>query len=68
MPHPKRRQSSHRQGIRRSHLALEAPQLNHCTRCGATVKAHRVCDNCGYYGFAKKNEMKGEEVIRKDDF
>ncbi len=68
MPHPKRRQSSHRQGIRRSHLAEQPPQLNHCARCGSPIRPHRVCDTCGYYGFSKKNDMKGEEIIRKEDF
>ena len=68
MPHPKRRQSSHRQGIRRSHLALKSHRPNHCSRCGAAVKSHRVCDNCGYYGFAKGSDKKGTEVLPREDF
>ena len=68
MAHPKRRQSSHRQGIRRSHLALKAIQVNHCARCGAAVKSHTVCDNCGYYGFSKGTDKKGTEIIEKDLF
>jgi large subunit ribosomal protein L32 len=67
MPHPKRRQSRHRQGIRRSHLALKPYQPNHCSRCGSPVKTHRVCDNCGYYGFSKGGDKKGTEVLRKDE-
>ena len=31
-------------------------------------RAHRVCDNCGYYGFQKGSDKKGMEVFRKDDF
>jgi large subunit ribosomal protein L32 len=68
MPHPKRRTSRSRQGIRRSHLALKPLVPNRCARCGAPQKSHRVCDNCGYYGFAKGSDKKGMEVVRKDDF
>lgn len=69
MPHPKRRQSRHRQGIRRSHLAIKPLVPNHCSRCGSPVKSHRVCDNCGYYGFSKKkNDGKGVEVLRREEF
>jgi large subunit ribosomal protein L32 len=68
MPHPKRRQSRHRQGIRRSHLGVKPLVPNHCSRCGSPVKPHCVCDNCGYYGFEKGSDKKGTEVIRKEDF
>jgi large subunit ribosomal protein L32 len=68
MPHPKRRHSRHRQGIRRSHLALKPYAPAHCARCGAPTKSHRVCDNCGYYAFAKGSDKKGMEVLRKDEF
>jgi large subunit ribosomal protein L32 len=67
MPNPKRRTSSARQGIRRSHLALSAIQLNRCAHCGAAVRAHRVCDNCGWYGFEKGGE-RGADVLEKEDF
>lgn len=68
MPHPKRRQSSHRQGIRRSHLAVKPYIPNHCARCGSAVKSHCVCDNCGYYGFAKGSDKKGTAVLPREDF
>lgn len=68
MPHPKRRQSRHRQGIRRSHLGAKMLRPNHCSRCGAAVKTHCVCDNCGYYGFSKGSDKQGYEVVRKEDF
>lgn len=68
MPHPKRRQSSHRQGIRRSHLALKPRQLNRCGRCGAAVKSHTVCENCGYYGFSRGSDKKGTEVLPREEF
>ncbi len=68
MPHPKRRTSRHRQGIRRSHLATKAYVPNHCARCGSPVKTHRVCDNCGFYGFSKGSEKKGTQVLEREEF
>jgi large subunit ribosomal protein L32 len=68
MPNPKRRASKSRQGERRSHLALKPYRPNHCARCSAAVKPHRVCDNCGYYGFEKGADKKGTEVLPKEDF
>jgi large subunit ribosomal protein L32 len=68
MPNPKRRASRARQGERRSHLALKPYRPNHCSRCSAPVKPHRVCDNCGYYGFEKGADKKGTEVLPKEDF
>ena len=54
--------------MRRSHHALKPLQSASCARCSAPVKTHRVCDNCGYYGFEKGSGKKGMEVIQKDDF
>lgn len=42
-------------GNRRSHHALKAVKLVHCSKCGTAVLAHSVCHNCGMY--------KGREVI-----
>lgn len=66
MPNPKRRHSRHRKRIRRSHDALTAIQANHCPRCGAATKPHRVCDNCGHYGF-EKGGSKGVEVLQREE-
>jgi large subunit ribosomal protein L32 len=67
MPNPKRRHSKHRKRIRRSHDALVPVRANHCPRCSAPVRSHRVCDNCGYYGF-EKGGQKGFEVVPKEEF
>lgn len=67
MPNPKRRHSKHRKAIRRSHHALPVLGLNRCARCGAAVKPHRVCDNCGHYGFDKGGQ-KGTAVLEKEEF
>jgi len=68
MPNPKRRHSKSRQGLRRSHLALKTHRPNRCARCSASVRSHRVCDNCGYYGFEKGGDKKGTEVFQKEEF
>lgn len=67
MPNPKRRHSKHRKRIRRSHDAIAVIVTNHCARCSAPVRTHRVCDNCGYYGF-EKGGQKGLEVVPKEEF
>ena len=67
MPHPKRRTSKARQGLRRSHLALATRLPNHCPRCGSATRPHRVCDTCGHYGFAKGGQ-KGVELLEKEEF
>jgi large subunit ribosomal protein L32 len=66
MPNPKRRHSRSRKLIRRSHDALTVSNANHCPRCGAACKSHRVCDNCGHYGFAKGGQ-KGTDVLAKEE-
>lgn len=33
----------------RSHHALTAKSMGHCTHCNAQVLAHHLCSNCGYY-------------------
>lgn len=67
MPNPKRRHSKHRKNIRRSHLAITPAGVNHCARCGAAVRTHRICDNCGHYGF-KKGGQEGVAVLPKEEF
>lgn len=49
MAHPKRKTSRQRKRTRRAHQALTSPTLSTCSNCGATVKAHRACLECGYY-------------------
>jgi large subunit ribosomal protein L32 len=67
MPNPKRRHSKHRKRIRRSHDALSPVPTSSCPRCGSARKPHRVCDNCGWYGF-EKGGQKGSDVLEKEEF
>ena len=56
MPHePKRRHSTERKGKRRASIKLLAPKGIICAQCGKTIKAHNVCQYCGFY--------KGKQVL-----
>jgi len=54
---PFRKVSKTRKRMRRSHNALEVSTLAKCPNCGASIKPHRVCKECGQY--------KGKEVVSK---
>ncbi len=56
---PFRKVSKTRKRMRRSHNALTADLLTKCPNCGAVIKPHRVCKECGQY--------KGKEVIAKKE-
>jgi large subunit ribosomal protein L32 len=58
MPHPKRKISKQRRDKRRTHDKAEVPTLSSCSNCGATVKYHRVCPECGHY--------RGKQAIEKE--
>ena len=55
---PKRKVSKTRKRMRRSHNALTANMTTKCPNCGAVIKPHRVCRECGQY--------KGKEVIKQN--
>lgn len=52
---PFRRTSKTKKRMRRTHLKKEVGALTTCPNCGAPIRPHRVCTNCGYY--------KNKEVI-----
>lgn len=56
---PKRKHSKARRDKRRNNVwKMEAPALVKCSHCGAYMRAHHVCDSCGYYN--------GRLVVRKE--
>ena len=57
MPHPKKRTSSTKRDMRRSHHALKTAQTVVCSKCKADILPHRVCPKCGNY--------KAKEVVKK---
>jgi large subunit ribosomal protein L32 len=46
---PKKKISSSRRGMRRSHDKIKLPQLSACPQCRAPKRTHHVCPNCGTY-------------------
>jgi large subunit ribosomal protein L32 len=75
---PRGRRTKSKQGGRRSHLRLKAVTYAKCPRCGAALRPHYACANCGFYKdrqvidvFAKlsKRERKSKEreLSKKDE-
>lgn len=58
MAHPKHRHSKSRRDKRRTHDKAIPVTLASCSNCGATVKYHTICPECGYY--------RGKLVIEKE--
>ena len=58
---PARHVSKTSQRTRRAHMALTAKQTTKCPNCGAIVKSHRVCKECGYYKNTAIIKDKNEE-------
>ena len=56
---PKRKVSKTSGATRRAHMALSAKETTKCPSCGAIIKPHRVCKECGSY--------KGKKVIKEDE-
>jgi len=56
---PFRKTSKAAKNKRRSHLALQSQAIISCNNCGAMIKPHRVCRECGFY--------KGKEAITIKD-
>lgn len=56
---PFRRTSKTKKRMRRTHLKKTVAEITTCPNCGAPLKPHRVCTNCGYY--------KNKEVIAMQD-
>ncbi len=56
---PFRRTSKTKKRMRRTHLKKEVSALTKCPKCGAVIKPHRACSECGYY--------KNQEVLKKEE-
>ncbi|MCI1779270.1 MAG: 50S ribosomal protein L32 [Bacteroidales bacterium] len=49
MAHPKHKISKQRRNKRRTHDKVFEPTLTTCPNCGAAVRYHHICPECGYY-------------------
>ena len=45
--------------MKNAHTALAIPQLSTCPDCGAAVKSHRLCPECGMFN--------GEQVVAVEE-
>lgn len=55
---PKRKTSKRVRNQRRSHHALKTPTLNPCSNCGALIRPHHICAQCGHYKGVEMLESK----------
>ncbi len=54
---PKNKVSKSKRDMRRANnFKLEVPALVKCSKCGAFIKPHHMCGECGFYN--------GREVIK----
>lgn len=49
MAQPKKKKSSRRRDLRRTHDVLRIGSIVLCSHCRRPHLAHHVCPNCGYY-------------------
>ena len=58
---PFRKVSKTRKNMRRTHYKITANGLVECTNCGAKIRPHRACPECGFY---KGADTSKEEVVK----
>lgn len=63
MATPKKKTSTSRRNIRRSHDALAANSYQECPNCGELKRPHNVCPSCGQYN---KREVVAQETASKE--
>lgn len=56
---PFRKVSKTRGRKRRTHYVISENTTTKCKKCGADIRPHRVCSNCGTY--------KGREVVKTEE-
>ena len=64
---PKRKISSSRRNMRRSHDWLRARLATECPHCGELKAPHHVCQSCGYYRGRQIFVIKEKEKSDSDD-
>jgi len=55
---PFRKVSKTRKRLRNSHKKIDSNNITKCPNCGADIRPHRACSECGFY--------KGKNVIEKE--
>ena len=59
---PFRKISKTRGRMRRTHYKIEANNTVKCSNCGAAIRPHRVCPECGFY----KGKNVTEKVVKEE--
>src|ERR1035441_2635078 len=67
MPNPKRRHSTRRTALRRSHDFLTAVGLSECPSCHEKKLPHRACPKCGVSSHPDTNPQDRERKDRAHD-
>ncbi|MDX8393771.1 MAG: 50S ribosomal protein L32 [Mariprofundales bacterium] len=59
MATPKRKTSTSKRNMRRSHDAIKTYKVQECPECGEPVRPHHACAGCGMY--------RNRQVLKVDD-
>lgn len=59
---PARRTGVTKKRQRRAHWGLKAANVVACANCGAAIRLHHVCPNCGFYNGKKVVDVKVKEA------
>ena len=62
---PFRKVSKTRRDMRITHYKITANGLVKCSNCGAMIRPHRACSECGFYKGEKKVSKKEKVTERK---
>ena len=66
---PFRKISKTRGRMRRTHYKIEANGTVKCSNCGAAIRPHRVCPECGFYkgkNVTEKETVKETKVVKEE--
>ena len=68
MAEPTSKTTRSKKGMRRSHHAIKNVVFAVCKNCGAAIRPHNLCENCGYYKNRFYNQMiKAPKVKKKEE-
>ena len=65
MAEPTSKTTRSKRNMRRSHHAIKSVTFATCKNCGAAIRPHHFCENCGYYKDRFYNEMIKTPKVKK---
>ena len=63
---PKKRRSKAKKRTKKACWKVQVPTLQSCTNCGAAVRPHHACSECGYYKNKPAVQIKVKKVKQKE--